>query len=404
MFLCHWEFWRLCWECVSRPYTVLFCSVTASLLLWGCKCQRPALVCSEAFRAFLHKHCPVVTEHFRPTPWCWEGRFQTIANAFLKSRPPINYRNELIRTDDGGQISLDWVDNHTSTAYPESSTRPTVLFLPGLTGNSREPYVIHAIRQAIFRGYRCVVFHYRGFGGEELLTPVTYCGASTSDFECAVQHVKALFPDSPLLGAGVSMGGIMLLNYLANKGAESGLVAGFTISVAWDVQKSCDSMEKPLNLLLFNRRLARGLCETVIKHRNVLQKVVDVDYVVKARNLREFDERFTTRIFGYKSCAEYFQDASPAFKLHNTTVPILCLNAADDPFSPQNGFPLATVKQLPNVALMVTAHGGHIAFMQGLFPRSEGLMEHLFGQFAQAVFEHPEDLKEACGISDILMS
>ncbi|KAJ0026871.1 hypothetical protein NQD34_017871 [Periophthalmus magnuspinnatus] len=404
MFLCHWEFWRICWSCVTRPYTVLVCSVTATLLMWGRKCQRPALVCSEAFGTFLYKHCPMVVEHFRPTPWCWGGRLQTLANAFLKSRPTINYRNELIRTVDGGQISLDWVDNHSSTAYPESSTRPTVLFLPGLTGNSRQPYVLHAIRQAAIRGFRCVVFHYRGFGEEELLTPVTYCAASTSDLEYAVQHVKRLFPNSPLLGAGVSMGGIILLNYLTNKQADSGLEAGFTISVPWDVQKSCDSMEEPLNMLLFNRHLARGLCETVNRHRDVLQKVVDVDYVIKARSIREFDERFTTHLFGYESCAEYYRDASPAFKLHNTTVPILCLNAADDPFSPQHAFPLDMVKQLSNVALLVTAYGGHIAFMQGLFPRSEGYMEHLFGQFVQAVFEHPEDLKEACSIKEVLIN
>lgn len=73
---------------------------------------------------------------------------------YLISVPPPSPFSELIRTLDGGQISLDWVDNQTSTTYPESSTRPTVLLLPGLTGNSQQSYVRHAVTQATRHGYR----------------------------------------------------------------------------------------------------------------------------------------------------------------------------------------------------------------------------------------------------------
>lgn len=401
MIISHVELWRTYWECVSRPYTVFVCSLTAALYyLWGRKCQPPALVSSKAFSAFLHKHCPVVAECFSPTPWCWGGRLQTLVCALLKSRPSVSYRNELIRTVDGGQISLDWVDNEGSGTYPESSTRPTVLVLPGLTGNSQQSYVLHAIRQATRHGYRCVVFNNRGAGGEELLTPVTYCAANTSDLEHVVQHVKGLYPHAPVLGAGVSLGGMLLLNYLGRKHTESGMVAGFTISVPWDAMKSSASMEEPLNWLLFNKYLTNGLCRAVTRNRKVLEKVVDVDYVLKAQTIREFDERFTSLLFGYKSCTDYYRDASPDRKLHNTAVPILCLNAADDPFSPQNAFPLTIVQGLPNVALLLTAHGGHIAFLQGFFPRGESYMERVFGQFIRAVFEHPRDINKACGIKE----
>ncbi|KAM9704202.1 phospholipase ABHD3-like isoform 2-T2 [Menidia menidia] len=360
----------------------------------------PALICSQAFSEFLCKHCPVVAERFSPTPWCWGGRLQTLVCAVLKSKPHVTYRNELIRTVDGGQISLDWADNQASGAYPESSTRPTVLILPGLTGNSQQSYVLHAVSQATRHGYRCVVFNNRGFGGEELLTPITYCAANTSDLERVVQHVKGLYPHAPVLGAGVSLGGMILLNYLARKRTESGLVAGITISVAWDALKSASSMEEPLNWLLFNKYLTLGLCRAVSRHRKVLEKVVDVDHVVKAQTIREFDERFTSLLFGYESCRDYYLDASPDKKLPNTAVPILCLNAADDPFSPQDAFPVSIVQALPNVALLLTAHGGHIAFLQGLFPRGESYMERLFGQFVQAVFEHQRDIKKACSIKE----
>lgn len=61
---------------------------------------------------------------------------------------------------------------------------------------------------------------------------------------------------------------------------------------------------------------------------------------------------------------------------------------------------MTTIQSLPNVALLLTAYGGHIAFLQGLFPRGESYMERLFGQFVQAAFEHPKDIKKACGIKE----
>lgn len=58
---------------------------------------------------------------------------------------------------------------------------------------------------------------------------------------------------------------MLLLNYLARKRTESGLVAGITISVPWDTMKSAASMEEPLNWLLFNKFLTRGLCSAVTR-------------------------------------------------------------------------------------------------------------------------------------------
>ncbi|XP_039387751.1 protein ABHD1 isoform X3 [Mauremys reevesii] len=326
--------------------------------------QRPLLVGGLPFCTFLEAHCPVVREPYYPTPWCFEGRLQTLLRFFLQSRPRVSYRSELLRTADGGQLLLDWADNAESQRYPEPGTRPTVLLLPGLTSNSQATYVLHLVQQASHAGYRTVVFNNRGCKGEELLTPRAFCASNTEDLQTVVTHIKAQHPRAPLLAVGVSLGG----------------------------------------------------------HRKVIAEKVDVEHVLQARSIREFDERYTAVVFGYGTCAAYYRDASPSHSVHAVRLPVLCLNAADDPFSPLQGecrglwaqrgalgpacgcltrslsaIPLAAARRLPTLAVLVTARGGHIGFLEGLFPRHESYMDRVFAQFLAAAFEHSQELSRSLG-------
>ena len=57
----------------------------------------------------------------------------------------------------------------------------------------------------------------------------------------------------------------------------------------------------------------------------------------QSSTIREFDSRCTSKIFGYDSCEHYYKEASLHDKIHALEVPVLTLNAADDPFSPLHG-------------------------------------------------------------------
>lgn len=66
-------------------------------------------------------------------------------------------------------------------------------------------------------GARCIVFNFRGRGGHALKTARTYCASNSEDLAAVIDHIRALYPDAPLLALGVSLGGIILGNYLANE-------------------------------------------------------------------------------------------------------------------------------------------------------------------------------------------
>ncbi|KAJ0058967.1 hypothetical protein NL108_003308, partial [Boleophthalmus pectinirostris] len=296
---------------------------------------KPQLISGgKKFYQFLRDHCPVVSETYYPTFWCWESRIQTLLRPFVTAKPGVVYRNELIKAADGGQISLDWFDNDDSSSHPNPSCRPTVLLLPGLTGTSRESYILHMVQQSRELGYRCVVFNNRGVCGETLLTPRTYCAANTEDLETVIEHIQKSYAAAPLMAAGVSMGGMMLANYLGRKGRETCLKGGVVFSAGWDVFECTASLEKPLDRFLFNSYLTSCLQASVHRHRPVLEKCYDIDHVMKAKTIREFDERFTSIMFGYPTNDDYYRDASPIHRLKSVQVPLLCLNAADDVFSP----------------------------------------------------------------------
>ncbi|XP_062918662.1 phospholipase ABHD3 isoform X1 [Mobula hypostoma] len=356
--------------------------------------KKPQLITGSAtLSKFLRRHCPVVTETYYPTFWCWESRVQTLLRPLITAKPWVEYRNELIKTVDGGHISLDWNNNDDNALYPVPATRPTILILPGLTGSSKESYVLHMVKQSERLGYRCVVFNNRGVAGERLLTPRTYCAANTEDLEMVILHVRNAFPEAPLMAAGVSMGGMLLLNYLCKIGQQTPLKAAVVFSIGWDVFACTASLEKPLNRILFNYYLTNRLQASVYRHRQILNKLFNIDYIMKAKTIREFDERFTSVMFGYKTNVDYYKDASPSHKLKSIEVPVLCLNALDDVFSPAYAIPMQSAKQNPNVALLLTAHGGHIGFLEGIFPRRMTYMDRIFKQFIQAVVEHKDELK-----------
>jgi len=55
---------------------------------------------------------------------------------------------------------------------------------------------------------------------------------------------------------------------------------------------------------------------------------------LQSKTIRDFDDRFTAPVFGYDGYESYYHDACIDGKVHDVKVPLLCLNAADDPFSP----------------------------------------------------------------------
>lgn len=355
--------------------------------------KRPILAVSNGpFKKYLRKHIPIMEMKFWPTFWCVESRAQTVFASIIRSNimPNIDYRREILTLKDGGEVALDWLESNCD------NDSPLIIILPGLTGESQAEYIKCLVTAANRIGIRTVVFNNRGLGGIDLKTPRLYCASNSEDLSEVVHHVKSLNPHVKIGATGISMGGLILGNYLANYSEESKaiLTAAKIISVPWDVNKGSDSIEQPILNNMLGRHLAGSLCRTVRKYDILRNENFDwdMDQVLQSKTIKEFDSLFTSKHFGYKDVATYYAQATLHNKLHKIKVPLLCLSAADDPFQPLDAIPIKAAEKSSHVAILITARGGHIGFLEGWWPANKDqYMGRLFSQFFSAALYDPNN-------------
>lgn len=154
---------------------------------------------------------------------------------------------EIFTLSDGGEVALDWMEEGCT------NDSPCVILLPGLTGESQAEYVKCLVISAKQSSLRVVVFNNRGLGGIELKTPRLYCASNVEDLSEVVRHVATIVPKEKLGAAGISMGGLILGNYLVRKSEEARtyLSAAKIISAPWDVHKGNDRSYKLCTQFLF---------------------------------------------------------------------------------------------------------------------------------------------------------
>ena len=59
--------------------------------------------------------------------------------------------------------------------------------------------------------------------------------------------------------------------------------------------------------------------------------------LLQCRTLQDLGVVVTLPMFGYKTMDELYQDCSPHIRVEDLSIPVLSLNAADDPFCPEFG-------------------------------------------------------------------
>jgi predicted alpha/beta-fold hydrolase len=300
---------------------------------------------------------------YRPAWWVPGPHAQTLWGKFFRRPPAIQARLERWDTPDGDFVDLYRLDGPAGA--------PRLLLLHGLEGTIRSHYVAGFFHEAQRRGWAADLLIFRGCGSELNRARRFYHSGETSDLAFALARVLQEHPSSPVLLAGVSLGGNVLLKYLGEVGenASPRLVAAGAVSVPFDLERGSRFISEGFSRvydLHFLRSLRRKANEKFERYPDLF----DRNALRRARTIYDFDDVVTAPVHGFEDAHDYYTRSSSLRWLERVRRPSLLLSAIDDPF-----LPAAVLEEVRAIAsknaflhIEFTKGGGHVGFVAGRLP------------------------------------
>jgi predicted alpha/beta-fold hydrolase len=306
----------------------------------------------------------VVQSSYRAPWWLPGGHLQTIYARTLGQNYLVSYRRERWETPDGDFIDLDWLDE-TSAA-----TKLLVLF-HGLEGCSGSHYALSLLAEFRRRGWRGVVPHFRGCGGEPNRLARSYHSGDSREIDWILHRLKGGNPQARIYVVGVSLGGNMLLKWLGEEAsvATAMIERAVAVSTPLDLVDAARALDYGLNRFLYTSHFLRYLRPKALGKIIAYDLAVDAQALRASSTFRQFDDLFTAPVHGFKDAIDYWRRSSSKPWLKEIKVPTLLINARNDPFLPESALPQAGEVSAA-VSLEFPESGGHAGFVTGGFPGS----------------------------------
>lgn len=337
---------------------------------------------------------------FRPAPWLPGPHLQTVGAKLLRPSPELVLHRERLRTPDDDFLDLDFMTGVTGL-----DQGPLVVILHGLEGSTARGYVRLAMAEMAARGLAAVGMNFRSCSGELNRRPRFYHSGETGDLGFVLQTLRDRWPGRPMGALGFSLGGNVLLKFLGEIGGvggpatlpdttpqspgtpaqspgtparlageaypapgESPLMAAVAVSVPFDLMAGTGALESSPMGRLYTHYFLRSLRRKTRGKAQLIGDQVDLERVLRARTLRQYDEAATAPLHGFPGAEVYYHRSSSARFLEWIRTPTLLLQSDDDPFLPRDALPTGAVERNPHLLAAFTAGGGHVGFVEGPGP------------------------------------
>ncbi|HZW59502.1 MAG TPA: hydrolase [Woeseiaceae bacterium] len=299
---------------------------------------------------------------FRPARWLPGRHLQTIYPALPWARAPRPLlTSEWLELPDGDVTVVDWLPH--GPADPE---QPILIILHGLEGSAKSSYCRQLLHAAARRGWRAAVLHFRDCGDYRNRLPRRYHAGETDDVRFFLDSLSKQGQRGPIMAAGYSLGGNVLLKYLGESGDNTPLAAAAAVSVPLDLQLSSEALNKGFSKL-YQSYLLKRMKKSVARKFDPDTAAFDWPRAMAAHSFAEFDDAVTAPLHGFSGKDDYYGRCSASPFLKQIQRPTLIINALDDPFMTPEVIP-DEAALADQVTLEISKKGGHVGFIDGGTP------------------------------------
>ncbi|MEO1247908.1 MAG: hydrolase [Pseudomonadota bacterium] len=305
----------------------------------------------------------VIRSRFRPARWLSNRHAQTVFTALpwaYRKRPPLI--RSILDLPDGDATAVDWL----ASTHEVPGSAPLLVILHGLESSAESAYARMLMEAAEREQWRCCVLHFRDCGDYRNRLPRRYHAGETGDIRYFLGRLRADGQTGPMLAAGYSLGGNVLLKYLGETGDDSLLSAAAAVCVPLDLHQCADALTQGLSKL-YQRHLIKRMKNSVMQKFDQHTAAFDWNRAMAAQTFAEFDDAVTAPLHGFDGKNDYYDRCSSVHFLKGITRPTLIVNALDDPFMTPGVIPHRD-RLSPSITLEVSEAGGHVGFISGGYP------------------------------------